>query len=144
MNARRFTLIELLLVIVIVAILLSMLLPAISAARYNARHTICVANLKQQAVGIMLYAMDSDQYSPAGSSQSYGDPVPTRAQTLEIPNNSSFNTLATYFAVGRYGDYRDMKVHNEKNNLFVCPQGELEAPWLSGPSANGTHSNNKT
>ena len=73
MKKRIFTLIELLIVIAIIAILASMLLPALNKARSRAKNASCQARLKQVAAAAIGYTGDNGDFFPPVSNGIYGE-----------------------------------------------------------------------
>src|SRR5262245_51964244 len=65
-SRRAFTLIELLVVIAIIAILASLLLPALASSKEKAKRTACKNNMHQAILDIYMYAGDFQDNVPSG------------------------------------------------------------------------------
>ena len=77
MNARgfAFTLIELLVVISIIALLIGILLPALSSARKSSQAVVCLSNTRQISLVMEMYSMqDTQNFYPTARMKPWGDP----------------------------------------------------------------------
>jgi prepilin-type N-terminal cleavage/methylation domain-containing protein len=64
---RAFTLVELLVVIGIIAVLIGILLPALSRAQRTARTTACLSNQRQLVMAVLMYVQENKGVFPGGS-----------------------------------------------------------------------------
>ena len=109
--AAGFTLIELLVVIAIIAILAAILFPVFAQARAKARQTVCLSNMRQMGLGVLMYAQDYDETLPLAASatakgfQNWHDFVDPYVKTKQIwvcpdsnlPNKNIYGDLVCQY-----------------------------------------------
>ena len=139
---KGFTLIELLVVMVIIALLVGLLLPALGRAREEARKTQCRSNLRQIGLAINTYANDNRSYTPCAYGYTIEYPAtsnptntrhrmitPTHYQTpmvasmYMLPYADMWHTAPGNFGLKTYEDWDDPTVHSAGVNELTRLDG---------------------
>lgn len=152
--SRAFTLVELLVVIGIIALLISILLPALSAARESARAVACMSNMRQWGMAWQMYCDQNKGLIPGdGGDGSTALPATVITNpdgtTLGLTWDSPtlwWNALPPFMNKPPYYDTISQGASNVptvgSNSIFVCPSLNNVTGAAKDPANGVTWSNN--
>ncbi len=137
---KGFTLIELLVVISIIAILMAIMMPALSAARDQAKKTMCGSNSRSIGLACAQFGVDNDNWLPMYDGGRFaGSPF----QGMYPHTGYWYAEIASYIGYQEYSDYLNRSVAGDPKNAslkgYAAPK-VLSCPSLAVKDTNGVTS----
>lgn len=121
MNKKAFTLVELLVVISIIALLVSILLPALNKARDAAKFTICQTNMHQIGLAMTMYANENK-----------GRNVPGDTAGVTIYGYDPSQNEYRFFLFGHLLGGGYLPLPEADNSVLYCPGDKVD--WYRTPA----------
>ena len=135
-----FTLVELLVVISIIALLLSIFMPALKKAREKAKETVCKAHLKQVGVALFCYSVANNDYWPWQEWRNPSAPPKYVERSVDVVAANAIvpPELASELGIGQAQESwcRSVLPNIGATEIFYCPSSkrsvmtnEAAEPW---------------
>jgi len=140
---KGFTLVELLVVIGIIALLISILLPALNRARESAMEVQCQSNLRQIGQSIIMYAGDNQGLLPYGYwDGQYNTNTGRNAFNLKVLYWSNWSVLIQPYMGKAANNYTDNAAVGGTisaiRKVFYCPEADAQGLGLISISTGAT------